>query len=280
MRSPSTRVHTTRAEPESAWSTARFILTLAILAWVVRSFIVAPFSIPSGSMLPTLFIGDYLIVAKWPYGYSQASFPWGFPPLRNRLLGNLPKRGDVVVFRHPVEDADLIKRVIALPGDTIGVRDGAVILNGRSLPRRPLPAFRMPMSPNSPCKAVPASAAAVRNASGHSYCLYPAFREWLPDGTNYVTLDQTPTGMADNFATTRVPPGHVFLMGDNRDDSLDSRFPTREGGIAMVPLEQLIGRATVTFWSTDGSASYFKPWTWFTALRVDRLGNGYSSKGK
>jgi signal peptidase I len=257
-----------------AWSTARFILTLVILAWALRSFVFAPFSIPSGSMLPTLYIGDYLVVAKWPYGYSRFSLPFGFPAFSGRILNHLPHRGDVVVFRHPTEDADLIKRVIGLPGDTIELRGGEVILNGQRMPREALPPYAMPITANSPCKVVPPAAAFVSTNGERHYCLYPAYRETLPDGPSYTVLDQVASA-ADDFPPTKVPPGHVFLMGDNRDDSLDSRFPAAEGGVGMVPVENLIGRATVTFWSTDGSASYWKPWTWFTALRATRVGNGY-----
>ena len=281
MRSPLTRSNTkvTReAERENPWSTPRFILMLALLAWALRSLVVAPFSIPSGSMLPTLYVGDYLLVAKWPYGYSRNSFPWGFPPLEGRVFGHLPARGDVVVFRHPAENTDLIKRVIGLPGDTVEVRGGKVVLNGRELQRKPAAPFQMPISPNSPCKTVPPSVPSIAERDGQAYCLYPAFRERLPDGTSYTTLDQVQGGLADDFPPVRVPAGHVFLMGDNRDDSLDSRFGPSEGGIGMVPVEQLIGRAMVTFWSTDGSASYVKPWSWFSALRANRIGNGYSSR--
>jgi signal peptidase I len=192
------------------------------------------------------------------------------------VLGHLPKRGDVVVFRHPSENADLIKRVIGLPGDTIAVRRGRLILNGRAVLRQKLPLFRMPISPNSPCKVVPPATPLVAEVSGHVYCGIPAYRETLPGGPSFTVLDQVSDGFADNFAETRVPAGHVFLMGDNRDDSLDSRFLPAEGGIGMVPVENLIGRASVTFWSTDGSASYWKPWTWFTALRATRIGNGYT----
>ena len=261
---------------ESAWSTVRFILMLAILAWAIRSLLVAPFSIPSGSMLPTLYIGDYLIVAKWPYGYSRYSFPFGFPSFNGRILGRLPHRGDVVVFRHPSDNADLIKRVIGLPGDTIAMQDSELILNGRPLPRQDLPPYSMPISANSPCKVVPPATPMVSAVNGRAYCGYPAYRETLPGGPSYTVLDQIDAGSADNFGPIRVPAGHVFLMGDNRDDSFDSRFSAAEGGIGMVPVERLIGRATVTFWSTDGSASYWKPWTWFTALRGSRVGNGYT----
>jgi signal peptidase I len=260
---------------ESAWSVLRFILTLAVLAWALRSFVVAPFSIPSGSMLPTLYIGDYLVVAKWPYGYSRYSFPFGFPAFNGRILGHLPERGDVVVFRHPDEDIDLIKRVIGLPGDTIEVRGGMLVLNGRPVPRQSLGSYPLPISANTPCRSVPPASPIVASLRGQPYCLFPAYRETLPGGPSYTVLDQTRVP-ADDFAATRVPPGHVFLMGDNRDDSLDSRFSTFEGGVGMVPVDHLIGRATVTFWSTDGSASYWKPWTWFTALRASRIGNGYT----
>jgi signal peptidase I len=226
-------------------------------------------------MLPTLYIGDYVTVAKWPYGYSRFSFPWGIPSFSGRVLEHLPKRGDVVVFRHPTEDSDLIKRVIGLPGDTVELRGGELILNGRRLPREDLPPYQLPMSPNTPCRVVPPATPFVASAGDQSFCVLPAYRETLPGGPSYTVLDQVASA-ADDFGAVRVPPGHVFLMGDNRDDSLDSRFPQSVGGIGMVPVENLIGRATFTFWSTDGSASYWKPWTWFTALRGGRVGNGYT----
>ena len=256
----------------------RFLLILAVLAWAIRSFVVAPFSIPTGSMIPTLYVGDYLFVAKWPYGFSRYSFPFEFPPVSGRILSKLPKRGDVAVFRAPGSDIDFIKRVIGLPGDTVELRGGMLILNGRPLPRQSLRPYALPMSPNSPCKVVPpASPFVTRLGDGRAYCLYPSYRETLPDGPSYTVLDQIENPRADDFPAMKVPDGHIFMMGDNRDDSLDSRFTTAEGGIGLVPVENLVGRALVTFWSTDGSASYVKPWTWFTALRGSRIGNGYSS---
>ena len=161
MKPPSKRSATRRPGPrarprtESGGITIRFLLTLALLAWAIRSFVVAPFNIPSGSMLPTLYIGDYLMVAKWPYGYSRYSFPWQIPPIGGRILGQMPKRGDVVVFRHPANDTDLIKRVIGIAGDTVEVRDGALILNGKPVKRDRPRRYSLPMSPNSPCKTAP-----------------------------------------------------------------------------------------------------------------------------
>jgi len=254
----------------------RFLLILALAAWAFRSFVVAPFNIPSGSMLPTLYIGDYLMVAKWPYGYSRYSFPLAFPPFNGRILSRLPRRGDVAVFRPPGGDTEFVKRVIGLPGDTIEVRDGMLILNRRPITRQALRPFAMPISPNSSCKVVPPANPFVATlGDGRSYCVYPAYRETLPGGPSYAVLDQIDNPRADDFPAVKVPPGHVFMMGDNRDDSADSRFSTASGGVGFVPVENLIGRAAVTFWSTDGSASYLLPWTWFTALR-HRIGNGYT----
>jgi len=264
------------AEKETPASLLRFLLSLALLAWALRSLVLQPFSIPSDSMLPALYIGDYIVVAKWPYGYSRYSFPWGVPSFSGRILGRLPKRGDVVVFRLPRENADLVKRVIGLPGDVIELRDGAVILNGEPLPRRQLAPVAMPISPNSPCRVVPPVQPRIAQRSGRQYCLYPAYAETLPGGPSYTVLDQVPAGPGDSMAPVRVPADRLFVMGDNRDDSLDSRFPADQGGVGMLPVDQVVGRATITFWSTDGSSSYFEPWTWFSALRAERIGNSYS----
>ena len=273
-------VHASKRSGESGWSLLRFLLTVALIAWAFRSFVVAPFSIPSGSMLPTLYVGDYLVVAKWPYGYSRYSFLFGFPSFGGRIFGAVPKRGDVVVFRHPSESDDLIKRVIGVPGDTIEIRGGEVILNGQVLPRRPLPPASIPITANSACRAVPPAHPSIIASSGAYSCAYPAFRETLPGGPSYTVLDQVQGGDADDRPAVRVPPGRVFLMGDNRDDSMDSRYSAEEGGVGLLPVDHLIGRALVTFWSTDGSASYVKPWTWFTALRASRVGNGYTDRSK
>ena len=259
---------------DSWWDTLRFFLLLFLAAVVLRSFIVAPFSIPSGSMLPSLVIGDHLFVAKWPYGYSRYAMPFGLGGFDGRFLGGLPERGDIVVFRYPgPEEEDYVKRVIGLPGDTVEVRRGIVILNGEPLPRRRIADFAMPITANSPCRAVAREGARrFDDADGTPLCAYPRFRETLPDGRSYEVLDQTETSPGDNMAPVIVPDGQLFVMGDNRDDSLDSRFSIEDGGVSLLPVENLLGRALIAFWSTDGSAEWAKPWTWFSAARWDRMG--------
>lgn len=242
----------------------RGMLLILVLAWILRSLIAAPFSIPSGSMLPGLYVGDYLLVSKWNYGYSRASFLFGFPPISGRLFAKLPERGDVVVFRGPAGN-DVIKRVIGLPGDRVGTVDGRVVLNGRPLATRAIGAVGIPVSDNSPCRAV-----VPRVEAGQ--CLFPAFRETLPNGRSYTVLDQIDNPVVDDFAAVEVPVGHVFLMGDNRDDSADSRIPAEAGGMGFIPIESLVGKAVTTFWSTDGSSSWVLPWTWFSAARWERIG--------
>jgi signal peptidase I len=261
-------------QKESWWATLRFLLLLFLAALALRTFIVAPFSIPSGSMLPRLYIGDYLFVSKWAYGYSRYSLPFGLPGFEGRLLGGLPARGDVVVFRHPGNpNEDVVKRVIGLPGDTVAVRGGIVILNGRTLPRRRIADFTFPVSPNSPCRGPGGMPGHIlAGDGGETLCVMPRFTETLPDGRSYDVLDQIPNAEADNFGPVTVPAGHVFVMGDNRDDSSDSRYPTLVGGIGMLPLDNLLGRVLINFWSTDGSAEWLKPWTWFSAARWSRIG--------
>src|SRR5690349_11458934 len=191
MASRSSRRRAAKDErPESAWSLARFFIGLVILTWALRSFVFQPFNIPSGSMLPTLYIGDYLVVAKWPYGYSQYSFPFGFPSFGGRIFGHLPARGDVVVFRHPDENSDLIKRVIGLPGDTVAVVNGQLMLNGKLVPRTKLPPAQVAVSSNSPCRAIPPAVLPISLRPGEAVCMYPAYLETLPGGPSYTVLDQ------------------------------------------------------------------------------------------
>jgi len=259
---------------ESLGGWVRFLLTFALLAWILRSLIIAPFSIPSGSMLPNLLIGDYLMVAKWPYGYSRYSFPFGVPAFEGRIFADLPKRGDVVVFKLPGDEGvDFVKRVVGLPGDTIEMRGGMLILNGKPARRERVPDLAIPISANSPCRVVgDAIPMIVSDGAGGDFCRYPTYRETLPGGASDLVIDQVENPRADDFGPVTVPAGHLFLMGDNRDDSLDSRFGVAEGGIGFVPIQNLVGRGLFIFWSTDGTASYWLPWTWFSALRMDRLG--------
>jgi signal peptidase I len=266
-------------QPENPpiWSRVRFYVLLALAAWLFRSLVVAPFSIPSGSMLPTMAVGDYLFVAKWPYGYSRYSFPFQVPSFTGRVLGRLPSRGDIVVFKKPGENVDWIKRVVGLPGDTIAVDDGRLIINGRPVRRSGEGMIGIPVSPNSPCRVAPGARPDMVQADGETLCRYPAFREHLPNGRNWLVIDQVDNPRGDDFGPVRVPAGHVFLMGDNRDDSLDARYAPAEGGLGFVPVEHLVGKATFAFWSTDGSASYWLPWTWFSALRAERIGKDYRS---
>ena len=257
------------------WPRIRFYLFLAIGAWVLRSLIIAPFSIPSGSMLPTMAIGDYLFVSKWPYGYSRYSFPFQFPGFEGRIFADVPKRGDVVVFSRPGSDDDWVKRVIGLPGDTIAIDDGQLVINGQRVAKESEGMVGVPVSPNSPCRVAPSAQPSEVDVDGQAVCQYPAYRERLPDGRNWQVFDQVDDPRGDHFGPYKVPAGHVFLMGDNRDDSLDSRYAPYEGGIGPVPIDHIVGRAGFAFWSTDGSASYWLPWTWFTALRPERIGKGY-----
>jgi len=260
-----------------------FLLKLAFVVVLIRSLLVSPFNIPSESMQPRLLIGDYLLVSKWPYGYSRYSFPFHPPLLEGRVLAGTPERGDVVVFASPRNpDEDWIKRVIGLPGDYIQLRDGIVYLNGQAVPKRRIEDLVIPVTPNmvSASRAERALSPCFReefefsDPKGERHCRYPRFRETLPNGKSYEVLDLV-DGPADNTGVFVVPKGHVFVMGDNRDRSADSRIPRESGGVGALPIDHLIGRAMLSFFSTDGSASLLLPWTWFTAARPERIGEGF-----
>ncbi|MDT9600781.1 signal peptidase I [Sphingosinicella rhizophila] len=256
--------------------TTRFLLFLFLFAIILRSFIVAPFMIPSGSMLPRMMIGDYLFVAKWPYGFSRYSIPFGLASFDGRILANEPERGDIVIFQYPGRrDEDYVKRLIGLPGDTVQVRGGQIVLNGEAVPRVRIADYLMPLTANSPCRYVePEAERPAVMADGRTYCAYRRYRETLPSGRSYQVLDQY-SGSGDDTPVFVVPEGHYFMMGDNRDDSLDSRFSQDAGGVGFLPADHLVGRALITFFSTDGSAAWLKPWTWLTAARWDRIGETY-----
>ncbi len=263
----------TKPQRSETSETFRFLLKLAVVVLILRSFIFAPFSIPSESMLPRLLIGDYLFVSKWNYGYSRWSLPAGVPLIPGRIFGSTPTRGDVVVFRAPeVLDHDVIKRVIGLPGETIQMRQGTVYLNGKAIPKLRIADFTIPLTENF--NAEKCGAPYVDVVANVQICRYPRFRETLPGGRSYEVLDQAELPDRDDTGLYTIPAGHIFVMGDNRDDSGDSRFPAPQG-MGYVPLENVEGKAVVNFFSTDGDAEWLKPWTWVSAARWSRIGEGF-----
>jgi signal peptidase I len=250
-----------------------FLVKLVLIVAFFRSFVFSPFNIPSESMLPRLENGDYLLAAKWPFGYSSYSLPFSAPLLPHRIFASQPKRGDVVIFKAPPGNkTDYIKRVIGLPGDTVQMIGGQLHLNGVPVPKVKIADFVIPVSANTVCIAPEFEAT---EQDGKATCHYPQFRETTPEGKSYNVLDLGYRPQ-DDTPPVIVPAGQVFLMGDNRDNSMDSRFPAVEGGgIGLVPQDNLVGRATVVMWSTDGSANWLLPWTWFTAARYDRIGGTF-----
>ncbi len=247
-----------------------FIIKLLLVVLIFRVFVFSPFSIPSESMLPRLMNGDYLLASKWPYGFSRHSFPVELPLPEGRILPGTPQRGDIVIFKHPVDGRDYIKRVIGLPGDSVGMVGGQLVLNGRMVPKQRIDDALVPQSVNTGCVW---GGTLVRTGSGSEACRYTRFRETLPGGTTYDVLDFGLT-QGDGYAPRTVPEGMMFVMGDNRDNSRDSRWPAAAGdAVGLVPQDLLVGRAAFIVWSTDGSAEWVKPWTWFSAARWDRIGD-------
>ena len=257
-----------QARRPSLWVTALRTVALGVLtAFAVRTLIAEPYSIPSGSMMPGLLPGDYLIVDKSAYGYSSASFPWGIATFEGRAGAELPKRGDVVVF---VSDAlpgsYFIKRAAALPGDTVQMRGGRLVLNGTEVRRVRSSDFRLPASPASTC----GRGIRVNTGAGAADCLFPRYREQLPPGLWMDTLSGA--GPLDEMPELTVPGGHIFVLGDNRADSADSRLGREEGGMGLVPLEALVGRASFVFFSLDDSASWERPFNLLGSVRLERIG--------
>ncbi len=250
-----------------------FMIKLLVIVFVFRSFVFSPFSIPSESMLPRLLNGDHLLASKWSYGFSNNSLPFGwklFP--EGRLFASQPDRGDIVIFKHPIDGTDYIKRVIGLPGDQVQMIDGILFINGEPVPKERVADFEVPVSANTNCVE---ARFAARKPDGTVVCLYPQFQETLPNGKSYNVLD---FGLLpqDNTDAVVVPEGKMFVMGDNRDNSLDSRFPAQAGrGVGIVPQDNLVGGAAIMIWSTDGSAEWLLPWTWFTAARWSRIGGTF-----
>ena len=249
-----------------------FVSAAASVALVIRIALFSIYLIPSESMLPLLDAGDYVAVAKWPFvGVGQ----W-WPNVLPHKRVHLPQRGEVVLFRAPPRYArTYIKRVIGLPGDVVALRHGIVILNDRPLPRWRVADLLVPVSPASPC--VPVENAAIRAETlpdGTRVCRYPRYREMLPDERTWEVLDLGYTA-ADDFGPVRVPSGRLFLLGDNRDRSADSRSAPREGGgVGMVPRDALVGSGWRVIFSTDGSARLTDPASWWRSMRHERIGSG------
>ena len=246
------------------------LMLLAVIGF--HSLIAKPFYIPSISMMPSLLVGDRLVVSKYPYGWSWVSASFHVLPREKwRVMGRTPERGDIVIVVPPDRDVDYIKRVIGLPGDRIEVVNGQIVLNGKPVPQAVEPPLELAIDPNEPCARDEFPNLATRLASGKRVCELPILRETLPNGVSYPIIDNLQDQPLDNYGEIRVPVGHVFLMGDNRDHSADSRAPAgyEQGLGGPVPLADVGGRAEFITFSLDGTTT-FDPRTWFSSLRRDR----------
>jgi signal peptidase I len=230
--------------------TIRVIFHALVIALVIRTFLFQPFNIPSGSMKATLLVGDYLFVSKYSYGFSQYSLPLSPPLFSGRIPdGFMPERGDVVVFRLPKDTStDYIKRVIGLPGDQIQVIDGVVSINGTPVKHERAPDF-------------------IETEEGAVNTPVKRWKDTLPNGVSFYTLDLVDNGFADNTQVYTVPPGNYFMMGDNRDNSTDSRF----NQVGMVPFENIVGKAQMIFFSVYEGERAWQFWRWPVAVRWNRL---------
>ncbi|MBT0959235.1 signal peptidase I [Alphaproteobacteria bacterium KMM 3653] len=241
--------------------TIKTVVYALLIAGVFRTVFYQPFYIPSGSMKETLLIGDFLFVNKMAYGYSKHSCPFSLCPISGRLMGSEPDRGDVVVFRHPVNGEDFIKRLIGLPGDTVQMQNGQLILNGTPVPSEKVGTFTETYAPQGPQQLTPKCANAPVGIGGT--CEKEQIRETLPEGKSYTTLNVAMLNntQQDQTPIFTVPEGHYFFIGDNRDNSRDSRVSQLADGVGMVPFENLIGRAERIVFSSGGK-SLFYIWTW------------------
>ncbi|MEA2933545.1 MAG: signal peptidase [Variibacter sp.] len=244
------RVTTQEKRKEGGFAeTVRVIVHALIIAAIIRTFLFQPFNIPSGSMKATLLVGDYLFVSKYTYGYSHYSLPYSPPIFSGRIMGSEPKRGDVIVFRLPKDDSvDYIKRVIGLPGDRIQMIDGVLHINNQAVQRERAEEY-------------------VETEEGRTQRV-KRWRETLPNGVSYYTLDLVDRGFYDNTDVYTVPAGHLFMMGDNRDNSTDSRVLSQVG---YVPLQNVIGRAEIIFFSVAEGERAWQVWRWPWSVRWDRL---------
>lgn len=232
------------------WDTVKTVVYAVLIALAIRTVAFEPFNIPSGSMKPTLLVGDYLFVSKYSYGYSRHSLPLSLPLIPGRILMSEPERGDIAVFKLPTDNkTDYIKRIVGLPGDRIQVREGRLYLNDKQVVRRRVADFI----------EIDELGRVLRTAR---------FEETLPNGRTHRILEHTDQGQLDNTPVYVVPKGHYFAMGDNRDNSLDSRVLS---GVGFVPAENLVGRAEILFFSIDGSASVWEFWRWPRTIRFKRF---------
>lgn len=235
------------------WETAKTVVYAVLIAVAIRTVAYEPFNIPSSSMVPTLLVGDYLFVSKFSYGYSRFSLPFSLPVIPGRIFFTPPERGDVAVFKLPRDNqTDYIKRIIGLPGDRIQVRDGILYINAEPMKRERIGEY-------------------VEVKSYGGVLRYTEYLETLPNGVSYRILDLSPHGSLDNTLVYTVPPGHYFAMGDNRDNSLDSRVLD---GVGFIPAKNLIGRAEFIFFSTNGRARWWEIWKWPGATRFGRIFEG------
>lgn len=228
-----------------------------LIALVIRTFLVEPFNIPSGSMIPTLQVGDYLFVSKFAYGYSYASLPFSPHLFSGRIPDWMPKQGDVAVFKWPGDDStDYIKRIIGLPGDRVQVRAGQLYINGALVPRK--------------------SEGEYMAEDQGQKTLTQRYLETLPDGIKHSIIKMSDSGYVNNTPEVTVPPGFLFVMGDNRDNSADSRVPVAEGGVGLLPIENLVGKAEFIFFSFDARDPWWAVWDWPLEIRWGRLLHGIS----
>jgi signal peptidase I len=247
--------------------TVKTVVYALLIAGVVRTLFFQPFWIPSSSMKPTLLIGDFLFVNKMAYGYSKHSCPWSLCPISGRIFGSEPERGDIVVFKHPVTNIDFIKRLIGLPGDRVQMQNGQLFINDKAVPMERIGTFTEIFEQQGPMKSTPRCANAPVGQG--AVCEKELYEETLPNGVTHQVLN-IDNSFADNTPVFTVPEGQYFFMGDNRDNSGDSRFPRNVGGVGFVPFENLVGRADRVVFS---SAGRWIPafWTWRSDRYFKRL---------
>ena len=258
LKSDNLGVASKKAKEGGLWETVKVIVQALLIALVIRTLLFQPFNIPSGSLIPTLLIGDYLFVSKYSYGYSHYSLPSFLDQdpaaMPGRIFASQPKRGDIIVFKLPRDgETDYIKRLIGLPGDKIQMIHGRLYINGTIVERTPLPPYSTPGHFGSPVEV-------------------PQYEETLPGGVKHeiIQLDGD-NGYYSNTAVYEVPPGRYFMMGDNRDNSTDSRVAPEAGGVGYVPFDNLIGRAEVIFFSVEEGEPAWEVWRWPWIVRWRRL---------